>query len=120
MKTQRIIYWIATIGICAIMIYSAQMYFRNTEMVKGFFESFNYPSYIVIPLAILKVLGVLMLLWRGIPWLTEWAYAGIFFDVVLAAMAHHHADDSITFTLIALILLLISYFFGKEVRPMYA
>ena len=39
--------------------------------------------------------------------------------VVLAAMAHHHADDSITFTLIALILLLISYFFGKEVRPMY-
>jgi hypothetical protein len=119
MKTQRIIYWIATIGICAIMCYSASMYFMNTEMVKSFFESFNYPTYIVIPLAVLKICAVLMLLWRGIPWLTEWAYAGIFFDVVLAAMAHYHAGDSITFTLVALVLLLISYFFGKEVRPMY-
>ena len=95
------------------------MYFRNLEMVQNFFQSFNYPTYIVFPLAILKVLGVLMLLWRGIPWLTEWAYAGIFFDVVLAAAAHHHAGDDITFTLIAMVLLVVSYFFGKEVRPMY-
>lgn len=119
MKIQKIVYWLATLGICGIMIYSAQMYFVNTEGVQGFFESFNYPTYIVIPLAVAKVLGVLMLLWRGVPWLTEWAYAGIFFDVVLAAMAHYHADDDITFTLIALVLLILSYFFGKEVRPMY-
>lgn len=119
MKVQKIIYWLTTIGLCGIMIYSAQMYFRNTEIVEGFFESFNYPAYIVIPLAVSKVLGVLMLLWRGIPWLTEWAYAGFFFDIVLAAMAHNHANDDITFTLIALVLLVLSYFFGKEVRPMY-
>lgn len=119
MRLQRIIYWIATIGICAIMLYSAQMYFRHTEMVQQFFESFSYPSYLVIPLAIAKVLAIIMLLWRGIPWLTEWAYAGIFFDVVLATLAHHHANDDLTFTLVALILLVLSYFFGKEVRPMY-
>lgn len=119
MRLQRIIYWIATIGICAIMIYSAQMYFRYTEMVQSFFESFTYPSYIVIPLAIAKVLAIIMLLWRGTAWLTEWAYAGIFFDVVLAALAHYHAQDDITLPLVALVLLLISYFFGKEVRPMY-
>lgn len=119
MNLQKIVYWIATIGICGIMIFSAQMYFRNTEMVEGFFEHFNYPTYIVIPLAVVKVLGVAMLLWRGIPWLTEWAYAGIFFDVVLAAMAHYYAGDDITFTLVALVLLILSYFFGKEVRPMY-
>ena len=119
MKTQRFIYWIATIGICAIMLYSAQMYFRNTAMVEGFFESLNYPTYIVIPLAILKIAGVIMMLWRGIPWLTEWAYAGIFLDVVLAAAAHYNADQDITPTLVATVVVLTSYFFGKEVRPMY-
>lgn len=119
MKTQRIIYWIATIGICAIMLYSAQMYFRNTAMVEGFFESLNYPTYIVIPLAILKIAGVAMVLWRGIPWLTEWAYAGIFMDVALAAAAHYNADQDITLTLVTTVLVLASYFFGKEVRPMY-
>lgn len=119
MKTQRIIYWITTIGICAIMLYSAQMYFRNTEMVEGFFESLNYPTYIVIPLAILKVCAVVMILWRCSSWLTEWAYAGVFFDVVLATAAHYKADQDITLTLVALVLVLASYFFGKEVRPMY-
>lgn len=119
MKLQRIIYWITTIGICALMGYSAQLYFLNTEMVQGFFESLNYPTYVVIPLAILKVCAIVMILWRGIPWLTEWAYAGIFFDVVLAAAAHYEAAQDITLTLVGLILLLGSYFFGKEVRPMY-
>ena len=114
MKLQRIIYWMATIGICAIMIYSAQMYIRNTEMVRGFFESLNYPTYIVIPLAIAKILAVIMLLWRGIPWLTEWAYAGIFFDVVLAALAHYHAGDDITLPLVAIIVLVLSYFLAKK------
>ncbi len=119
MKAQRIIYWIATGLFCALMLYSASMYFMNTGMIESFFEEFSHPTYIVIPLAILKICGVLMLLWRGIPWLTEWAYAGFFFDIVLAAAAHHYAGDDITQTLIALILVVVSYFFGKEVRPMY-
>lgn len=119
MQTQRIIYWITTIGICAVMLYSAQMYFRNTAMVEGFFEFLEYPTYIVIPLAILKICAIAMILWRGIAWLTEWAYAGIFFDVALAAAAHYKADQDITLTLVALVFVLASYFFGKEVRPMY-
>jgi len=116
MKAQKITYWIATALICAVMIYSASMYFLNTEMIKGFFESFNYPTYVVIPLAIAKILAVIMILWRYSKWLTEWAYAGIFFDLILASLAHYHAGDSIMLPMIAMIFLLISYFFGKVVR----
>ena len=61
------------------MLYSAQLYFFNTEMVQGFFKSFNYPSYIVIPLAIAKVLGIIAILFNKIKWLKEWAYAGLLF-----------------------------------------
>ncbi|MBT8243636.1 MAG: DoxX family protein [Winogradskyella sp.] len=117
MLIKKIIYWLATAILCGIMLYSAQMYFINTEMVEGLFESFNYPTYYVIPLAVLKVLGVIMILWRKSRWLTEWAYAGFFFDLVLAYMAHHYANDGQEiFALIALIAIFPSYFLGKYIR----
>ncbi|EAP87574.1 MULTISPECIES: DoxX family protein [Croceibacter] len=116
MRIQKIIYWVATALLCALMLYSASFYFLETDTVKGLFESYNYPTYIVIPLAIAKVLGVVMILWRRNAWLTSWAYAGFFFDIVLAFFAHQQAGEDTTTTLIALIFLLISFFFGKTVR----
>ncbi|MFD1062665.1 DoxX family protein [Winogradskyella litorisediminis] len=117
MLTKKIIYWVATLVLCGIMLYSAQMYFRNTEMVEGFFNMLNYPTYFVIPLAVLKVLGVVMILWRKSRWLTEWAYAGFFFNLVLATAAHYYAGDGIFgFSLYALIALFPSYFLGKYIR----
>ena len=120
MKALRIAYWITTVLACGIFIFSAQMYFRNTEMVQGYFEHLHYPIYIVIPLAIAKLVAVAMLLWRGVPWMTEWAYAGLFFDAFLAFTAHIQAGDGgYMFSIIALITIPISYFLGKKVRPMY-
>lgn len=117
MQTKKIIYWVSTAVLCGIMLYSAQMYFRNTEMVEGFFKNLSYPTYVVIPLAVLKVLGVIMILSRKSQWLTEWAYAGFFFDLVLATAAHHYAGHGIVgFSLYALIALFPSYFLGKYIR----
>lgn len=98
------------------MLYSANMYFSNLEMVKGYFEMLSYPTYIVIPLAILKILGVIMILWRKSKWLTEWAYAGMFFDVVLATAAHQQAGDGLGLSAMAIPILLTSYFLGKLTR----
>ena len=119
MKLQKTIYWISTILLSAIFLYSAQMYVFKTEMVKGFFESFNYPSYLVIPLAIAKVLGVITIIWRKNTWLTEWAYAGLFFDLILATLAHGHANHGIGLSVYAIPILLISYFLGKTARPLH-
>ena len=111
------LYWVSTAVLCGIFLYSAFMYVTNTDMIKGFFESFNYPTYIVIPLAILKISGVVMLLWRPNKWLTEWAYAGFFFDLVLATAAHYYAGDSIVgFSSYGLIAIFPSYFLGKYIR----
>ena len=116
MNLQKVVYWVATLLLCAIMLYSASMYFTKTAMVEQFFTRFNYPTYLVIPLAIAKVLGVIMILWRKSAWLTDWAYAGFFFDITLAFFAHYFKEDDVTFTLYAMVALLISYFFGKTVR----
>ncbi len=116
MNVKKVLYWASTIGLCGIMLYSAFMYFNNTEKVKVFFESFQYPTYIVIPLAIAKILGVIAILWNGIDWIKEWAYAGIFFDLVLATLAHNAADHSLGLSVIALGLLIVSYVLNEAVR----
>ncbi|MDH7446213.1 DoxX family protein [Aquimarina sp. 2201CG14-23] len=114
----KIIYWVATVAMCGIMLFSAQMYFRNTEMVRGFFENLDYPTYLVIPLAIAKILGIITILTNKIKWLKEWAYAGFFFDMVLAYTAHYMKDDGQgLFATLGLIFLVISYATGKKIRP---
>lgn len=109
-------YWVCTIGLCGIMLYSAFMYFNDTDKVKGFFKFFQYPTYLVIPLAIAKILAVIAILWNGIDWIKEWAYAGIFFDLVLATLAHNAAGHSLGLSVIALGLLIVSYVLNEGVR----
>lgn len=116
MKLMQSIYWISTGLLCALMLFSAGMYFVNTEQVKDVFLSFGYPTYIVIPLAIAKVAGVVTILWRKKRWLTEWAYAGFFFDLVLATAAHYYAGDGFGMSFYAIFLLLTSYFSANSSR----
>lgn len=117
MKIKNIIYWIATLSVCGIFLFSANMYFTKPEMVKGFFKMLNHPAYLVYPLATLKVIGVIIILWRKSNWLTEWAYAGFFFNAILASAAHYNAGHSIGLSFVVMPLILMSYFLGKMVRP---
>lgn len=98
------------------MLYSAFLYVTKTEMIEDFFQRFDYPTYLVIPLAIAKVLGVLMVLFRKPLWLMEWVYAGFFFDMVLASVAHYKARDGLGLSILGIGVLLVSYFLGKKIR----
>ncbi len=114
----KIVYWIATGLLSALMLFSASMYFFNHEEVLQVFTSFNYPSYIIYPLATLKLSGIIVILLNKWKFLKEWAYAGFFFNFVLAFFAHQQAGDGEWGgALVALVLLLTSYFVGKKVRP---
>ncbi len=93
---------------CAIFAFSAGMYFSNFEMAARFFESFGYPTYIIYPLAVAKVLGIMAILSGQSRILKEWAYAGFFFDASLATLAHTHAGDGLGLSVIAIIAILIS------------
>lgn len=110
-KVKNIIYWISTILMCAIFMFSAGMYFTKTEMVRGFFEALNYPTYLVYPLAVAKVLGVIAVLTNKSKVLKEWAYAGFFFDACLATAAHYYAGHEITISAAAIVLVILSRVF---------
>lgn len=115
MKTKKIIFWISTGLLSAMMLMSAGMYFFNTEEIKGFFETYNYPIYLIYPLATAKVLGVIAILTRISQTLKEWAYAGFFFDFALAAVAHIYAGDGGEINaIVAIVLLMTSYILQKR------
>jgi hypothetical protein len=114
-KYIKIANWVFTALFCFIMLYSATMYLTKYEMVKGFFGTLGYPSYLIYPLAILKILGVITLLANFNKTLKEWTYSAFFFEVVLAFFAHYMIKDGGEGTaLVALILLALSYFFWKK------
>ena len=114
-KTKNIIYWISTGLMCAIFLFSASMYFMKTEMVKGFFDMLGYPSYLVYPLAIAKILGIVAVLSNKSKMLKEWAYAGFFFDAVLAAAAHISiSDGGEMMSIAASILVIVSRAYWKK------
>lgn len=93
---------------CGIFTFSAQMYLRSPDMVAGFFEMLDYPTYLVYPLAIVKILGIIAVLSNLSKVLKEWAYAGFFFDAVLATLAHYVAGHAILLSATAIVLVIIS------------
>ncbi|APG64909.1 hypothetical protein LPB136_05845 [Tenacibaculum todarodis] len=117
MKTNKIIYYTATGLLTLLMLFSAGMYFFNHEAVATMFTSFGYPTYIIYPLAVAKILGLVAIWFLKSKTLKEWAYAGFFFDIVLAFFAHYMISDGEQgASVVGLVLVIISYIFSKKVQ----
>ena len=114
-KTTRALYWLVTIPLAAMMLFAAFNYFFKHELIAGVFHGLGYPRYIIYPLAVAKLLGVAALLAGYSKTLKEWAYAGFFFNLILATSAHLNAGDGQWApAVICLILLIASYVFDKK------
>jgi hypothetical protein len=117
MKRDRVVYYGSTGLLTLLMLFSVGMYIFNHDTVKEMFTSFGYPTYIIYPLAMAKLLGVSAIWNSKYKILKEWAYAGFFFDFVLAFFAHKMVSDGEeTGAVLALVLLLISYAFSKRIK----
>ena len=118
MKRDKIIYWISTGLLCLMMVASGIMYMLNYSEVAAVFVALGYPAYLVYPLAVLKLLGVLAILANKSRLLKDLAYAGFFYDFLLAASAHINAGDGEYLpALAALILLIVSFVYDRKVYP---
>lgn len=86
-------YWISTALLCLLYLASAIFYATQGEKVRQAFAAVGYPGYLVSILMVVKVLGVAAILSRINVWLSDLAYAGMFFHLLLAISAHVHAGD---------------------------
>ncbi|WP_462250546.1 DoxX family protein [Ekhidna sp.] len=114
-KRNKIIYWVSTGLLSILMTLSASMYFINTEGISKIFVALGYNERIVIPLAVLKILGLIAIWSNKSKTLKEWAYFGFLLDFILALEGHLSANDGEHMgAVIALALWAISYTYNKK------
>lgn len=119
-KTDLWIYRISTGLITALFAPGAVAYFVQYDMTSEMFTSLGFPTFIIYPLAVLKLLG-LVAIWTGrSKMLREWAYVGFMFDLTLATGSHiNAADGEAIWPAIALVVVIVSYIFHRRVHPTY-
>lgn len=120
MKTNKTIYWISTGLMCALFIMSAMMYIFDYPKAEGFFISLGFPTWLIYPLATLKILAVITILIKKFIFLKELAYAGFLFDAILAFFAHTIISDGESMTaIIALVFIITSWVFDRKIYGTY-
>ncbi|UAY90543.1 DoxX family protein [Pectobacterium polaris] len=82
------IYWISTALLSLLYIASATIYLTKREWVRQTIINFGYPGYLVPILTAVKILAVATILSRISVPLSDLAYAGMFFHLLLSAIAH--------------------------------
>ena len=115
---RKILFWASTGFLTLIMLFSVYNYFFNHQAISDFYVAMGYPTYLIYPLAIAKLLGLIAVWGNFSNSLKEWAYAGFFFNTTLAFFAHIMINDGQHIgAAIAFIAVILSYTTGKTVRP---
>ena len=120
MKKTKIIYWIFTGLFSAFMLAASIPDILVIPDAVTLMNHLGYPGYFIPFIGIAKSLGVLAILIPGFPRIKEWAYAGLFFDLIGALYSLISAGDPPSqwvFTLIPMILGIASYvFYHKNLK----
>lgn len=115
MKKDKIIYWSATALLCLLFFGGAMMYIFNYPRAEGFFINLGFPTWIIYPLATLKLLGIIAILTKKSKFLKELAYAGFLYDSILALAAHLMVNDGEYLpAIISIILTTISWIYDRK------
>lgn len=81
MKTRKILYWVCTGLLAALMLMGAIPDIMSVPEAVEMFDHLGYPAYLLPFLGVAKTLGVIAILIPGFPRIKEWAYAGFVFDL---------------------------------------
>ena len=118
MNLPKLIYWFSSILLSILLLFSAYMYFFNHEEVEIAFELLGYPTYLIYPMGFLKILAVIAIISSKSRFLKNLAYAGVFYNLLLAFIAHLSQSDGAGFlAFLGLLLLGLSYIFDKALKP---
>ena len=85
--TKNVTYWIFTVLAALLFaVPGAALLFRLPHFTADI-TRLGYPGYFLTILGVWKLLGVIAILWHGLPRLKEWAYAGMIFDLSSAVIS---------------------------------
>lgn len=95
--------WAALVPFCLIFVGSALWNIVDFEGGVRETERLGYPGFTVLPLTVAKLLGVAAVVSNRSRTLTDFAFAGFLYDVLLAILAHlWHRDAWVLVALLGL------------------
>jgi uncharacterized membrane protein YphA (DoxX/SURF4 family) len=115
-KTNKIIYWIATIWLALGMTSTGIVQLIKMKEEAAMMAHLGYPLYMLILLGVWKILGAAAVLIPKFPLVKEWAYAGFFFVMSGAVFSHLAVGDG-AMEFFGPVLLLILTFVSWYFRP---
>ncbi|SCB57322.1 DoxX-like family protein [Rhizobium aethiopicum] len=86
-------YLISTALLSALYLMSATFYLTQGDTVRQLLGQLSFPGYLVPLLIVAKLLGVAAILSRVSVALSDLAYSGMFFHLLLALSAHLNTSD---------------------------
>jgi uncharacterized membrane protein YphA (DoxX/SURF4 family) len=92
-KTNKIIYWIATLWLALGMLSTGIVQILKIKEEADMMAHLGYPLYFLTILGVWKILGVIAILIPKFPLLKEWAYAGFLFAMSGAVFSHFASGD---------------------------
>jgi hypothetical protein len=118
-KTISILYWVFTILFAALMIFSAYgSILVNEDAKKLIHDQLGYPEYFIPFTGYAKLIGAIVILIPGLRTIKEWAYAGLFFDLIAVVYSGialaGTVDPMMFFMLIWFVPGILSYIFWKK------
>lgn len=119
MKKTNILYWIFTGLFGAFMLFSAIPDILVSDIaVEGMSKGLGYPIYFVPFIGVAKLLGVVAIVVPGFPRIKEWAYAGLFFDLIGATYSIIAVGGPVGFMILPFAIGAASYFFYHRRRKL--
>lgn len=112
MKNLNIYYWISIGLILFFLVPGSIMNIMRTPDWLEVFKQLGYPEYLLPFLGVAKLAGCVVLVLPYFKRLKEWAYAGLFFDLVGAVysgLAVNGFDPAMLIMFFAIAVLLTSY-----------
>jgi uncharacterized membrane protein len=94
-KTNKTIYWIATILLSLGMLSGGIAQILKVQQNVDGTVHLGYPIYLMSILGVWKILGVIAILIPKFKLLKEWAYAGFFFAMTGAVISHIIVGDTL-------------------------
>ena len=118
-KTIRVTYWVLNIIFCLFHVMDAGGGLAKAKAGVDAMNAMGYPIYLMIFLAVLKLLGVVALLQNKYKTIKEWAFAGFSFTLIGAAVSHICVNDPLLFIVMPIVflaLLFTLYYFWRKME----
>lgn len=113
MKKTTIAYWVITGLFAAFMLFSAIPDILLSPEAVTMITGLGYPKYFIVFIGLAKVLGSIAILIPNFNRIKEWAYAGLFFDLIGAVysmIAKEGFQLQMTFMVLPISFLFLSYY----------